>query len=111
MATDQAVDTRDQLVADALDLFTLSVSRTSYPEHTRKALDSWYAELTAKEVLISLRALGCALYMDGDILRVRDPQKVLTDRLRQAIRTHKPELVWLIGPGAANDTQTANTAA
>ena len=107
MATDQAVDTRDQLVADALDLFALSVSRISYPGHTRKALDNWYAELTAKEVLISLRALGCGLYMDGDILRVRDPQKVLTDRLRQAIRTHKPELVWLIGPGAANDAQAA----
>src|SRR5262249_55245000 len=107
MDTQETVDSRDQLVADALDLFALSISRTSYPEHTRKALDNWYAELTAKEVLISLRALGCALYMDGDILRVRDPQKVLTDRLRQAIRTHKPELVWLVGPGAVNDRQTA----
>ncbi len=103
-------DIRDQLVVDALDLFALSVSRTSYPEHTRKALDSWYAELGPREVIISLRALGCTLYQDGDLLRVRDPQHILTDRLRQAVRTHKVALLALIGDGAANDTHAIDAA-
>lgn len=110
MVDETTTDVRDQLIADALDLFALSVSRTSYPHHTRKALDSWYEELTPQEVILSLRALGCTLYRDGELLKVRDPQSVLTDRFRQAVRTRKPALLALIDGEAANDTTATDAA-
>ena len=49
--------------------------------------------MVASELLSFLISEGCRLVPDGDALRVRDPNKVLNDPLREAIRTHKPRLL------------------
>jgi len=53
--------------------------------------------MTATELLTTLRHLGVTLAPDGDQLRVDAPAGVLTDELRQAMRTHKAALLDLVG--------------
>ena len=45
--------------------------------------------MTALDVFLHLTAAGCQLTRQGDTLRVHDPQRILTDALRQQIRAHK----------------------
>ena len=52
--------------------------------------------MTALDVFLHLTAAGCQLTRQGDTLRVHDPQHVLTDALRQAIRIHKAELLAML---------------
>jgi TubC N-terminal docking domain len=52
--------------------------------------------MTALELLTVLRGLHITLTPRGDRLRVDAPQGVLTDELRQAIRTQKGELLALV---------------
>ena len=61
------------------------------------------------DLFLHLCAAGCQLIRQGDTLRVHDPQHVLTDDLRQAIRQHKAALLGLLAqPAPANDaTATA----
>ena len=47
-------------------------------------------------LLSMLRQGGCRLISDGQTLRVHDPQRTLTDELRQAIREFKSELLTLL---------------
>jgi len=49
--------------------------------------------MTALDLFLHLTAAGCQLTRVDDRLRVHDPQHVLTDALRQAIRTHKAALL------------------
>ena len=50
----------------------------------------------AIEVLSALAAVGCEVHAEGDALHVRDPQKALTDDLRQAIRQHKLAILAIL---------------
>ena len=54
--------------------------------------------MTALDVFLHLTAAGCQLTQAGDTLRVHDPQHILTDGLRQAIRTHKAALLAMLTP-------------
>jgi hypothetical protein len=54
--------------------------------------------MTALDLYQHLAAAGCQLTRQGETLRVHDPQHVLTDALRQAIRTHKAALLALLTP-------------
>jgi hypothetical protein len=54
--------------------------------------------MTALDLFWHLTAAGCQLTRRGDMLRVHDPQHVLTDALRQVIRTHKTELLAMLTP-------------
>ena len=54
--------------------------------------------MTALDLFLHLTAAGCQLTRQGDTLRVHDPQHILTDALRQAIRTHKAALLALLTP-------------
>ncbi len=60
--------------------------------------------MTATELLTTLRDLGVTLTPGGDQLRVDAPAGVLTDELRQAMRTHKAALLDLV---EAFDERTA----
>jgi tubulysin polyketide synthase-like protein len=50
------------------------------------------------DLFLHLCAAGCQLTRQGDTLRVHDPQHILTDALRQAIRTHKAALLAVLTP-------------
>ena len=50
------------------------------------------------DLFLHLTAAGCQLTRQGDTLRVHDPQHILTDALRQAIRTHKAALLAMLTP-------------
>ena len=50
----------------------------------------------AVEVLTALAAVGCQVHAEGDALHVRDPQRALTDDLRQSIRQHKLAILALL---------------
>lgn len=52
--------------------------------------------MNALEVLNELKRTGCEVAFDGDRLLVHGP---LTDELRQAIRTNKPEIIALLRSG------------
>jgi TubC N-terminal docking domain len=52
--------------------------------------------MTALELLATLHALGVTLSPRVDRLRVDTPEAVLTDELRQTIRTQKGELLALV---------------
>src|SRR5262244_803915 len=52
--------------------------------------------MTALDLFLHLTAAGCQLTRQGDTLRVHDPQHILTDTLRQAIRTHKAALLAML---------------
>jgi TubC N-terminal docking domain len=54
--------------------------------------------MTALALFLHLTAAGCQLTRVDDRLRVHDPQHVLTDALRQAIRTHKTALLGMLTP-------------
>jgi Zn finger protein HypA/HybF involved in hydrogenase expression len=55
--------------------------------------------MTALDLFLQLTAGGCTLSrLDGDRLQIRDPQHILTDALRQAIRTHKAALLAMLTP-------------
>jgi hypothetical protein len=54
--------------------------------------------MTALDLFLHLTAMGCQFTRQEDLLRVRDPQHVLTDALREAIRQHKPALLALLTP-------------
>jgi tubulysin polyketide synthase-like protein len=54
--------------------------------------------MTALALFLHLTAAGCQLTRQGDTLRVHDPQHVLTDGLRQAIRTYKAALLAMLTP-------------
>jgi hypothetical protein len=45
------------------------------------------------QIIARLRAAGCQLIPEGEQLRVRDPQKALTDELRALIRQDKPAIL------------------
>ena len=58
--------------------------------------------MTAIDLFLQLTAGGCTLSrLDGDRLQIRDPQHILTDALRQAIRTHKAALLTMLTLSAA----------
>jgi hypothetical protein len=57
--------------------------------------------MAATDLLMTLRGRGLILAADGDSLIVR-PRELLTDELRAAIRTHKPEILAELA--AANET-------
>ena len=60
--------------------------------------------MTPGELVTALHTAGCRLIPEGEHLRVQDPQHVLTDDLRQAIREHKAALLALLAQRApAND--------
>jgi len=54
--------------------------------------------MTALDLFLHLTAAGCQLTKQGDTLRVHDPQHILTDTLRQAIRTRKAALLAMLTP-------------
>jgi hypothetical protein len=54
--------------------------------------------MTALDLFVHLTAAGCQLTRQGETLQVHDPQHVLTDVLRQAIRTHKAALLAMLTP-------------
>jgi hypothetical protein len=54
--------------------------------------------MTTLDLFLHLTAAGCQFTRVDDRLRVHDPQHVLTDALRQAIRTHKAELLAMLPP-------------
>ena len=55
--------------------------------------------MTPPELFLHLTATGCSLSREeGERLRVRDPQHVLTDALRQQIRQHKAALLAMLTP-------------
>ena len=55
--------------------------------------------MTPLDLFLRLIAGGCSLsLLAGERLRVHDPQHILTDELRQAIRTHKAALLAMLTP-------------
>lgn len=50
----------------------------------------------AVEVLATLAAVGCQVHAEGDALHVRDPNRVLTDELRQSIRQHRLAILAIL---------------
>src|SRR5215475_1956405 len=55
--------------------------------------------MRALDLFRHLTAGGCTLSrLDGDRLQIHDPQHILTDVLRQAIRTHKAALLAMLTP-------------
>jgi phage N-6-adenine-methyltransferase len=52
--------------------------------------------MTAVEILITLKTLGCQVCIHGNNLRVQDPYHALTDPLRGQIREYKPALLALL---------------
>ena len=54
--------------------------------------------MTAVDLFFHLTGSGCQFTRVHDRLRVHDPQHVLTDTLRQAIRTHKAALLAMLTP-------------
>jgi hypothetical protein len=63
----------------------------------------------AQELIATLSARGVQLMPDGDGLVVK-PASKLTDAEREAIRTHKPELIRLLQPceHVASDPELAD---
>ena len=52
--------------------------------------------MTAVDLFFHLTGSGCQLTQVNDMLRVHDPQHVLTDALRQQIRQYKGELLAML---------------
>ena len=50
----------------------------------------------AIQVLTMLTDAGCQVHAEGDALHIRDPQRVLTDEIRQTIRHHKLAILALL---------------
>lgn len=59
------------------------------------------------ELLAMLQNRDISLYLDAGQLRYRAPMGALTDDLRQAIRTHKDDLLDLLRSEAEDDTPRA----
>jgi hypothetical protein len=57
----------------------------------------------ASALIETLANQGCRIWVAGDKLRVSDPEQVMTDDLRQAIREHKEALIGLLQTDLAND--------
>jgi hypothetical protein len=58
--------------------------------------------MTATQILDDLRGRAVALTSNGDRLKIDAPLGVLTDEDRQAIRTHKAELLALLDQAYEN---------
>jgi hypothetical protein len=56
------------------------------------------------QLMARLLAAGCQLIPEGEQLRVRDPQKALTDELRALIRQYKPAILDLLRQGQSVTT-------
>src|SRR4029453_7641369 len=54
--------------------------------------------MTALALFLHLTAAACQLTKVEDALWVHDPQHILTDALRQAIRIHKAALLAMLTP-------------
>jgi TubC N-terminal docking domain len=54
--------------------------------------------MTALDLFLHLTEAGCQLTRQGETLRVHDPQRLLTDTLRDAIRQHKAALLAMLTP-------------
>jgi hypothetical protein len=52
--------------------------------------------LKAAELLAAARARGVDLWPDGNLLRFRGPRGAVTPDLREALQTHKPEVLSLL---------------
>src|ERR671935_1396540 len=52
--------------------------------------------MTALDLFVHLTAGGCQLTRKEETLRVHDPQHILTDALRDAIRQHKAALLAML---------------
>lgn len=50
----------------------------------------------AVQLLSTLTSGGCQVRVEGDALHVYDPQKILTDELRQSITQHKLAILSLL---------------
>lgn len=59
----------------------------------------------ARDLLGELMAAGLSLTIDGDRLIVT-PRDRLTDAMRDGIRAHKPDLLALLVPAPADDSQS-----
>jgi hypothetical protein len=59
--------------------------------------------MMAAELFATLTEAGCRLQIAGDTLRLHDPQHMMTDALRQAIKDCKAELVTLLAYRAFRD--------
>jgi hypothetical protein len=60
--------------------------------------------MAPSQLIKQLSDAGCRLRADRDQLRVQDPERRLTNDLRQALREHKAELLRLLRAEADNDT-------
>jgi hypothetical protein len=54
--------------------------------------------MTTLDLFLHLTVAGCQLTRMDERLRVHDPRHVLTDALRQEIRTHKAKLLAMLIP-------------
>jgi hypothetical protein len=63
--------------------------------------------MAALDLFLRLTAAGCQLSRMEDRLRVHDPQRILTDVLRQHIRQHKQELLTLLAPSVPTHATAA----
>ena len=60
--------------------------------------------MLAKDIIVYLNDRGATVRVDGDLIRVKAPDGVLTDELRDEIRNRKPELLEIIREeGHSND--------
>jgi hypothetical protein len=72
----------------------------SFPIRQGDPLCLWEAcDVGPTQLMARLLAAGCQLIPEGDQLRVRDPQKALTDELRALIRQSKPAILDLLRQG------------
>src|SRR5918996_5385693 len=58
--------------------------------------------MTPAELLADLNSKGVTLVVDGDKLKCKGKQSVLTPELLDALRQHKVEIIGLIGQGKAS---------
>ncbi|MEA5536966.1 non-ribosomal peptide synthetase [Crocosphaera sp. XPORK-15E] len=62
--------------------------------------------MNINQLLTELADLGVKLWIEGEKLQVRAPQGVLTSKLRDLLKLHKPELISLLN---RNQSNTINT--
>ncbi len=55
------------------------------------------------DFLIKFREMGGVLRLDGDQIRCRAPQELVTEKLASYMRRHKPALIALLQEEAATD--------
>jgi TubC N-terminal docking domain len=77
----------------------------SFPIRQGYPLCLWEAcDVGPTQLMARLLAAGCQLIPEGEQLRVRDPQKALTDELRALIRQSKPAILELLRQGQSVTT-------